>query len=596
MNIPVFHTVEKEFGIARPTAALRKAKEGKEGHKLLTPQKLRVLDLEGKLTIEQRLKLIPKAIEPDGGFTEGCSDKLRAYSRILFGDPNDTAKIEYTDVVAFVNDRVESNSLKIDKKHLKSYDDRKLSKLVEVLPIVERLMGKKIVPPPKPPQKVGNTYSTVDVDEYLMSSRNWRFRTPMADALSKKPEEPASDSTRLKFAVGLDLTGCTHFGSGRMTASSVPEAARRIDTMQGNDFRRHIPLPGEIVVSDAAIPDREGLGCGSFPDLVSYVNFWSDPIRNRKGNDMVDPAALSAIPGLYDMSSARHPKRGGNRPTAGLMLQHIIASSYRQNPVQFLVKLTVGDVEKLTSPYLIVRKPRPHNLELIVAVNVDPKFLTCQTLDMNKVKRDIVDHNIRRNAACFSGKASKHLTYDAGTPLNPLLTHEPRTFEMQQFTFRTRYRPNLKKPLFLERSADKVRNLVKAGYFNASFNVNLHHIKLASRHDEIAMKMMALPGLREEEIATIMVITQLLESRQIRLTKAGKFADVLAQEAQRFSKEAFDKQENKRKERDLKNEQRRQERRQKARSRKKPEDGAPPQGENWTPRYKPQPKTKQGKG
>lgn len=266
-------------------------------------------------------------------------------SRILgtkyFGYPNDPVKVKVSQAVRFFDELLDSEI---------SYDDferQDLEAMMRDYPFVRHMIRDNITPPPEPPE----TLAVGELETYLRASREYRLLHPTLDRATKKDaSNPCRDSTYVKFELGINTSGCLHVGAGRVIGSSVPLAARRIDWMQRSEIFEEREIPERMIVSDAAIPSEDGLGCGEYPGLVNWI---------------------------ADMS----------KKEVDGQLMPIIA------------KFSISDLPKLTERgvhYTCLYKPRRHNLEVIISINIPSVGL-----DYSSILTDIRDVNTWRNQCCY---------------------------------------------------------------------------------------------------------------------------------------------------------------------------------------------------
>lgn len=246
--------------------------------------------------------------------------------------------------------------------NLAEVDEEYFDRLSDAAPFLRRQVDRA----PRRPPLVPSTHDTGSVLQYLSTSRKYRLLFPTLDVASKKDRlYPVGDSTRLKFSLGIDLTGCLHVGSGRVTASSVPEAGERVDWMVGTDLFNCDPC-GRLIVSDAAIPSADGLGCGQYPGLLRWF-------------------------------------------------ESLAGQGY-----QIIAKVTFEDLLYLSVPYCIVNKPRKHNAEVIITMNIPGV-----TMDLDWLLEQAVQVNEYRNECCY--KSSIPYSED-DVVIDEDLLNDPRDF------------------------------------------------------------------------------------------------------------------------------------------------------------------------
>lgn len=216
--------------------------------------------------------------------------------------------------------------------------------LVCEFPFLERMFHSPVTRPPPPPVLNPDCLEQA-LTNYLRACRLYRKKFPTYDRATKlNQKNPTRSSTHVKFDLGLDTTGSVHVGAGRIIASSVPNASRFIDWMQGSDAFLE-DFEESLIVSDMAIPDEDGLGCGCYPALCVRISGWVDEGK------------------------------------------------------QVVAKLNILDYWRLCKEGLspaILYKPRKHNLELIAGFNIPSVGL-----DEYAILEDIIAENIRRNEAIY---------------------------------------------------------------------------------------------------------------------------------------------------------------------------------------------------
>jgi len=225
-------------------------------------------------------------------------------------------------------------------------EEGSMDEMVKSFPFVERLLEAPYSLPPPPPVLTPASFVQA-ITNYLRDSRKFRQKFPTYDRATKANQKhPTRSSTYVKFSLGVSTKGCTHYGAGRVIGSSVPDALEYVDWMQGKEAFNHEPK-SNFIVSDMAIKDEDGLGCGTYPGLVTKVKDW--------------------------YASGK----------------------------QVLVKLNIFDFLDLEKdiPISILFKPRKHNLEVICAVNIP-----CVGLDEYEVLEGVISENIRRNEIIYAQK------------------------------------------------------------------------------------------------------------------------------------------------------------------------------------------------
>lgn len=337
---------------------------------------------------------------------------LRNLSTSRYGLPNDPITLKYTNLRQVFGKQFDCMTYEELKRHAKDF------------PVLQRLTHKTLIDPPPRPRKVDLVTAVL----YLTLSRVYRLMFPMLDKLTKKPIAPASDSTRLKFDVGYDLTGCVHVGSGTVIASSVPEAGIRIDIVTGDRYQQVTSkyIGDRILVSDVAMPTYDGLGCSRNPQLVEWLE------------------------GLAS------------------------------NGIKIIAKLTLEDYITLKHPCFIVKKVRAHNTEIIVLFNLQPLR---GELNYHDLVAGTIDENEWRNTQCASGRIINRteLDHDEDLGFDESLLHDPRDFDEYPvlsdlpYNFNDR-RKGRKRDIDMF-SESKCRSLVDAGFFIHSDNVNAHSLK-----------------------------------------------------------------------------------------------------------------------
>lgn len=252
----------------------------------------------------------------------------RDVSTRVFGTPNDPAKVKINDFAGYFKDHISDSNLTTEDALA----------LVKAFPFARQLLDRKYVIPPFP---------TSDPAVYLHESRLYRLGSPMVDKLTKMPRSNiGADSTYLKFSLGIDTKSCLHVGAGKVFASSVSNAARYVDWLTGDDIFHLSPRDlanFSLIVSDAAIPANDGLGCGSYPQMVS----WAVSQFNR---------------GKY-----------------------------------VIIKLILDDLPYITVPYHILHKPRRHNHEIIISMGIPGV-----SLDHDDIEENIEAENVWRNECVYA--------------------------------------------------------------------------------------------------------------------------------------------------------------------------------------------------
>lgn len=258
---------------------------------------------------------------------------LRALSVAAFGPPADSAKL------------ILNGSIQAVYHFLAGTEQDELSDLVEAYPFLERLCEAPVTPPPPVPHLRPSTLEPV-LTAYIRNCRLYRKKFPTYDKATKMCQRfPTNASTAVKFDLGICTKGCTHLGAGKIIGSSVQDAAKFVDWQLGTEaFDAKVDT--EMVVSDLAIPDEDGLGCGTYPALLKLVARWE-----REGRYV-------------------------------------------------LVKLNIFDYYRMLnggSPLKILYKPRRHNLEVICSLNIPGV-----ELDSDAVLEGILAENVIRNEKIYA--------------------------------------------------------------------------------------------------------------------------------------------------------------------------------------------------
>lgn len=217
--------------------------------------------------------------------------------------------------------------------------------LVQAFPFLQRLYDAPVTLPPEPPVLNPDSLEQA-LSNYLRDSRFYRKRFPTYDRATKMDMAcPTNSSTHVKFDLGYDTAGCTHVGAGRSIASSAADASEFIDWMQGTDVFLQ-DIKNDFIVSDLAIPDEDGLGCGTYPALLIKIKEW-----------------------------------------------------FHQGK-RIIAKLNIFDYWRLRDddiPVKILYKPRPHNLEVITSINIQ-----AVELDESDVLEGIIERNVIRNEQIYA--------------------------------------------------------------------------------------------------------------------------------------------------------------------------------------------------
>jgi len=380
--------------------------------------------------------------------------QFRELSKQLFGCPNDPLKVKIRNLA----DLFGCDPLQFTAEELKEFALHN--------PEIQKLTHITLVDEPLPPLKL--TPGTAA--KFLTRSRFYRMGFPMLDRLSKKDGFPAKDSPKLKFDIGLDLTGCFLVGAGTVTSSTVPEAAVRVDATTGDDVY-HIKkdFGDTILVSAISVPSQDGLGCSSNPLLVRWLEF--------------------------------HALKG----------THVVA------------KLTIEDLHQIKVPFKFVNKPRPHNTEVIVTFNIPGVDLMGQ----EELLQSIVDSNMWRNEQCAKGRVTDERTLDLAS-FDESLLFDTRDFS--EYGVRDTL-PFLSKNRRLRRfqkqgegfDKNKCKSLVEGGYFVIADNVNMYTVKQLGQLETLDEKIdyMSL-FFTEHEAASLITIMKFMDAGSVELMKHGR--------------------------------------------------------------------------
>jgi hypothetical protein len=332
--------------------------------------------------------------------------KSRELSREIFGYSNTPVIVKVNDFSKFFGEYLDPTAV--------TRDDVDMLRIN--FPFIVNMLDKKSLPPPLPP----SSEDLVAVEVFLKESRLYRKMTPTVDRLSKcHSGRLAADSTRTKFDLGISTAGCLHVGAGKITASSVPNASKYVDWMMGSElFDTEVP-PGTMLVSDAAIPSEDGLGCGYYPQLVSY---------------------------LEDVA------RDGN-------------------PIIAIVVL--GDLDWLTYPYHILFKPRAHNMEAIISMNIPGV-----SIDRSEIIKKAINDNNWRNKCCYEESIDEIEIDDISFDFDLLVDNKDYTTLLSDLPSVV-LAPLMKrvKKIESERDPNKFESLVDAGFLLHADNVNFNHVK-----------------------------------------------------------------------------------------------------------------------
>jgi hypothetical protein len=367
----------------------------------------------------------------DVKFEENAVHKRsRECSRQAFGYSNNPVKIKINDFSRFFGANITKDAI--------TREDAVM--LAMNYPFIVNMLDKRVLPPPDVP--ILDDPATVA--EYLRSSRLFRKKTPTVDRLSKAAVGTlAGDSTRLKFQLGISTAGCLHIGAGKVTASSVPDAATYVDWMLGTELFDHKPEDGQLLVSDAAVPNADGLGCGTYPALVDYLD------------------------------------------------------SLAQQGHQIIAKTTLADLPFFTSHVTILHKPRPHNMEVIISMNIPGVGMS-----QNNIVSDSIANNAWRNQCCFEEdipfiEDSIKFDYD--------LLHDPKDYERLLECVkevRVPYRKRIRRRV-ADFDINKFGSLLDSGYLMHVENINLHLVKRAKAKMDAVETHAAFARLKQQEYTYI---------------------------------------------------------------------------------------------
>lgn len=276
---------------------------------------------------------------------------------------------------------------------------------------------------------------TVDLnaaDAYLKLSRLYRLEFGMMERGTKKNmSNPSSDCTQTKFDLGINTTGSIHIGSGSVFSSSVPNAGFRYDILLGTDIFKQTLPEDLMIVSDVAVPTLDGMGCGFVLGLNQSIKKWY-----REGRPM-------------------------------------------------LVKIHLQQLGLLEVPYAILYKPRRHNMEVIIAVNIPSVGL-----DIEFLTADIIRSNVARNGQCYDYSIPIYL---GGIYIDTdLLEDDERTFddELEKHDRRPSYNDYVSPVIpFIEcvmqtkypNDPHKLKQLIENGYFTYEETIDSRMIRIAKR-------------------------------------------------------------------------------------------------------------------
>lgn len=262
--------------------------------------------------------------------------EARDFSTGIFGNPSDPLRVKYNDFAKLLA------GINVEKM------DRHTQALLSIhQPFLRRVFANTINKPPTPPPTNGRAVTQKQAEAYLKESRHYRAMFPTLDKATKVQMYPLGrDSTYAKFELGVVTEGAYHIGAGRIYAPSVPRAAAFIDWMLNTDFLTtpDKPQPGQLIVSDAAVPSEDGLGVGAYPEHISYLH--------RRLNE-------------------GHP---------------------------IIAKISFWEYKKLPFPAHILYKPRAHNAEIIISAGIPGV-----SLNPDRLLQSLVEENHRRNQQCYTG-------------------------------------------------------------------------------------------------------------------------------------------------------------------------------------------------
>jgi hypothetical protein len=323
--------------------------------------------------------------------------ECRDASKSIFGQVNDSIAVRINDLAQFLYEAFDREKLTADE----------LNVLHVNYPFIGRLVNKRFIPPPN---------FQGDHDSYLRRSRLYRKTVPMVDRYSKVGKRPGGDSTFLKFELGINTRGCLHVGSGRLLGSSVPNAAKFVDLLGGEDLFDIDTNKYDMIVSDAAIPTVDGLGQGKFMTLIDWVN---------------DLAAQ------------------GKR---------------------MIVKVRLDELALFRQPYHILNKSRMHNMEVIVSLNIPGV-----SHSVTEILDRMVEDNSRRNEAVFNETLPyiEHMDIEFDEDILNSDTRVVHESDIADVTLPFVNRVDQQEKADL----DKVRTLMEAGFYIYSNSFNLNNFK-----------------------------------------------------------------------------------------------------------------------
>lgn len=343
----------------------------------------------------------------DDTWNAACK-KSRDLSQELFGYGNDPLKIDIQNALSALSGMEHhTNDIEIAREHLNAR------------PYIRNMLSRRICKPPECYEVTPGIEGIVEAAEHLAASRHYRSQNAFVDKQTKRyPSNPGGDSTFLKFELGIKTDGAFHPGSGGPCASSVPHASVKVDKRRGQDVLSYTvdDVLSDMVVSDVAISSSDGLGVGTYPAHVDW---------------------------LVSMANAG---------------KYVIG------------KISMEDLGRLDyDTYHILHKPRPHNMEVIISLNIPGV-----SLDPESLIDALLADNDRRNLACYmedipyeeeEGEVDSDLLFDDTDFCELELTSNETIRALEAKTKET------------DRSPEKLQCLIDDAAFVYSDSYNKTHLK-----------------------------------------------------------------------------------------------------------------------
>jgi len=358
------------------------------------------------------------------------NEDSRKLGEKFFGFPNDPVRVKISDAVRFFDTLIK------EEISYEDFEKQDLENLMQDFPFTKHMIEGNIIEPPDPPDEC----TPEKLDRYLQCSREYRLLFPTLDRATKKDSvDPCRDSTYKKFDLGIDTEGSLHVGAGRIIGSSVPLARRRIDWMQRSEIFEQREITEKMVVSDAAIPSHDGLGCGQYNGLVAWL-------ARMARTTFVDTDAQGE-------------------------------SYHRSMPI--IAKLNIMDLKKMNQEgiaYQILYKPRIHNMEVIVGINI-PSV----TLNEEQMLADIRESNIWRNQCCYDAD----IMYDeSAVTIDEALLCDNKNYDLLLEDLDLDITSPVgafgdAKTVIQDYNPDKLETFIEKGYFEYTSVINRNSLKCA---------------------------------------------------------------------------------------------------------------------